>query len=110
MKILARAEELVLLTVWKLKDEAYSVPIRDYLTEISDQEWSFGAIYVPLDRLEKKGYLMSYLTDPTAERGGRSKRVYKVTGAGLKALKDVKKVENAIWDDIGDLPLETEHS
>ena len=108
MRILARAEELVLLAVHKLKDDAYSVPIRTHLSQITGSDWSFGAIYVPLDRLEKKGYLMSTLTDPTAERGGRSKRVYKLTDEGSKALLEIKKVEKASWEGISETSLENQ--
>ncbi|MFC1725035.1 PadR family transcriptional regulator [candidate division KSB1 bacterium] len=108
MRILARAEELVLLAVYRLNKDAYSVPIRAHLSQITGNDWSFGAIYVPLDRLEKKGYLMSILTDPTAERGGRSKRVYKLTNEGSKALLEIKKVEKAIWEGISETSLENQ--
>ncbi len=97
MKLLTRAEELVLLAVWHLHENAYSVHIRGRLMEVTGQFWSFGAVYMPLERLEKKKYLESYLADPTPERGGRSKRIYKHTEEGLEALEEIRKVNEAIW-------------
>jgi len=75
MKLLSRSEEMVLLAVWKLQGEAYCVPIRSELMQITRKNWSFGSIYDPLERLERKKLLESHLTEPTRERGGRSKRI-----------------------------------
>ena len=77
MKYLSRPEELVLLTIRKMKDEPYGVNIRKYVSKMTGKYWSIGSIYVPLDRLEAKGYVESYLANPTPERGGKSKRYYK---------------------------------
>ena len=68
-------------------------PIADMLTQTSKKKWVLGAVYVPLERLEKKGYLTSFLGDPTNKRGGRSKRLYRLTRAGLNALIVTKKLE-----------------
>ncbi len=61
---------------------------------------------MPLDRLSKKGMLKSYLSDKTPERGGRHKRIYKLTPEGKTALVLIKKVENAVWEDISLAALE----
>ena len=105
MRLLSRSEELVLLTVWKLEQEAYCVPIRDELIKATGQNWSFGSIYDPLDRLERKKLLKSHLSEPVKERGGRSKRIYRLTPKGLKALIDIKKVHDTVWSDINELKL-----
>ena len=97
MKLLTRAEELILLAVWKLGEMAYSVHIRDTLIEVTGRYWSFGAVYMPLERLERQGYLSSQLADPTPERGGRSKRIYKLKDAGLEALTEIKRVQQEMW-------------
>ena len=97
MKLLTRAEELVLLSVWKLQEKAYSVQIREQLMEVTNKHWSFGAVYMPLERLEEQGYIKSYYADPTPERGGRSKRIYKPTDEGLKALAEIKRVAEEMW-------------
>ncbi len=108
MRLLSRAEELVLLAVRRLKTDAYCVPIRQHLMNVTAKDWSFGAIYDPLERLEKKGLLESYLTEPLQYRGGRSKRIYTLTKDGLKALIEIKTIEEAIWDGITKPVLESE--
>ena len=106
MHFLSRPEEMLMLAIWRLKDNAYCVTIREIVSELTAKEWSFGAIYVPLHRLEKKHYVKSFMGEPTAERGGRSKRFYEVTTEGLKALAEVKKVEKALWEDIPEFSFE----
>lgn len=105
-KILTRSEEFVLLTVWRLQERAYSLPIREKISEITGQEWSLGSIYTPLERLSKNGYLTSYLTEATAERGGRHKRVYQLTKLGRQALIHIRTVDDAMWAGISTLALE----
>lgn len=106
MKYLSRPEELVLLTVWKMKDKPYGVNIRKNIMEMTGKYWSIGSIYVPLDRLENKGFLTSHLAEPTSERGGKSKRYYKLTGEGVKQLQEIKKIYQVFWKDIPDLSAE----
>lgn len=98
--MLTRAEEYILLSVSRLKDQAYSVEIRKDLQQVTGKFWSFGAVYMPLDRLEKRGLLDSYLADPTPERGGRSKRIYAPTKRGLEALEEIRKIHEAAWKGI----------
>ena len=95
--MLTRSEELILLAVSRLKDKAYSVEIRKNLKDITRRPWSFGAVYMPLDRLEQRGLLESHLADSTPERGGRSKRVYHPTKKGLEALADIRRIHEAAW-------------
>lgn len=98
MKLLSRLEEFLLLAVWRLQGEGYAVTIRDHLQRVTGKKWSFGSLFVSLDRLVKKGYLTSSLTEPTPERGGRSKRIYQLTPVGLQALAEAKSVEQAMWE------------
>jgi DNA-binding PadR family transcriptional regulator len=91
---------MILLAVWRLKDNAYGVTIAEMLTKTSKIRWVLGAVYVPLERLEKKGYLCSYLGKSTNKRGGRSKRLYKLTKDGFKALIQTKTQEQSIWANI----------
>ncbi len=106
MRLLTRAEEYVLLAVLKLGDEAYSLPILDFIQKVTQKEWALGGIYIPLYRLEEKGYLSSELGSPTKERGGKRKRYYRVTSKGKKALNDHKQIQRAMWADIGESTLE----
>ena len=100
MKILTRAEELVLLAVWRLQENAYCVPIRGQLMEVTGKEWSFGSVYDALERLERKGLLQSFLSEPMKSRGGRSKRIYKHTKEGLRAMIELKQVQDRVWKGI----------
>jgi len=106
MKYLSRPEELVLLAIWKMKDEPYGVKIRQYISELTGKYWSIGAIYVPLDRLESKGFVTSYLANPTAARGGKSKRYYQLTEKGIHELQAIQKIYATFWDDMPDLTIE----
>ncbi len=107
MQLLSRAEEFILLTIWQLQDDAYCVPIRSKISEITSENWSLGSIYMPLDRLIKKGLLVSYLSESTPERGGRQKRIYNLTDEGKKALVKVREVQTAFWEDVSDLSFGT---
>jgi DNA-binding PadR family transcriptional regulator len=97
MNLLTRAEELILLAVWSLKENAYCVPIHAWISRITEEKWSLGSIYMPLDRLKKKGLLDSYLSESTPERGGRHKRIYRLTPEGIKALEKVRRVQMKMW-------------
>lgn len=100
MKFLSRPEELVLLAVWKLKENTYCVPIKKQLVKMTKHDWSFGAVYDPLDRLEKKGLLESSLSEPIVKRGGKRKRIYKLSPNGIKALIKIKTITDEVWNGI----------
>jgi DNA-binding PadR family transcriptional regulator len=97
MKYLTRKEELVLLTICKLEEDAYLVNIRKYLNTHTAKKWSVGNVYVPLDRMSKLGYLECYIGDPLTKRGGKAIKYYKITKHGLEALAEVKKVHDEMW-------------
>jgi PadR family transcriptional regulator, regulatory protein PadR len=86
-QILGEFEQLVLLGVLQCGDDAYGVPIWRELGTRTRREVSLGAVYKTLERLEAKGCVTSVLGRPTAERGGRSKRVYRVSAPGLRLLR-----------------------
>jgi len=104
--LLTRAEEYVLLAVLKLGDEAYSLPILDFIQQTTKKKWTLGGIYIPLYRLEEKGYLGSELGTPTKERGGKRKRYYHLTHKGKEALKFQKNIQAAMWAEVGETALE----
>lgn len=104
--MLSKQEEQILLAVWKLSEEAYGVPIRLYLKEITGQNISIGGIYVPLDRLVRKGFLQSFQSDPRPERGGMSRCYYKLTTEGVKVLKKSRKVYDKLWDGLSKISLD----
>jgi len=96
-------DELLMLTILKLKDNAYGVTIMKHLAEITGREWTIGAIYDPLYKLEKNGLVSSQLSAPTRERGGRSKRVYRVTRHGIEALREQQRIRDELTGGIADL-------
>ena len=102
-KFISRSEEFLLLAVWRLKDNAYGVAIREQIKEATGKTWAYGALFVMLRRLEKKGYLKSYFTDPSPQRGGKSKRIFQLTARGAEALKDVRKAQESVWAGIEEL-------
>jgi PadR family transcriptional regulator PadR len=83
---LGRFEELVLLALVRLRENAYGVPIRREIAERTGRDVSFGAVYTTLERLERKGYVSSRVGDPTPERGGRVKRYFRIEAPGITAL------------------------
>ena len=85
-----------------LKENAYSVTIRKRLNKVTGKTWSYGALFISLEQLVKKGYMRSSLTEPLPERGGRSKRIYAPTPAGHKALKAIKRLEQIMWDAVSE--------
>jgi DNA-binding PadR family transcriptional regulator len=83
---LGEFEHVVLLALLRLVDNAYGVSVRQEIDQRTGRDVSIGAIYATLDRLERKGYVTSRLGDPTPERGGRSKRFFRVTARGRTAV------------------------
>lgn len=83
---LGEFEHIVLLAVLRLDEQAYGVTIRREIEARAKREVSIGAIYATLDRLEAKGYVRSRVGDPTPERGGRSKRFFRITAQGIFAV------------------------
>ncbi len=99
-RILTRSEEFLLLAVLRLGDTAYPVSIFDEIVEVTGSNWTLGAIYFPLQRLEEKCFLTSFLGDPSRERGGKSRRYYRITSQGLEALSAARKAQDGMWEGI----------
>jgi DNA-binding PadR family transcriptional regulator len=94
-------EHVVLAAVLALGEDAYGVTIHARVEAfISPRTVSLGAVYATLDRLEDKGFLKSWLSDPTPERGGRSKRHYRLESSGQRALRDATIAAKRICDDL----------
>ena len=96
--VLAEFEQMVLLAVLHVRDDAYGVTVHEELERHTDRAVSRGAVYMTLDRLEKKGLLTSSLSEPTAERGGRATRCYSVTKTALLALRASRRTLLSLWD------------
>ena len=91
-------EEVVLLVIGILGDEAYALKASEEFTTQTGRKISIGAVHSTLNRLEKKGFLKSEMGEPSAERGGRRKRIYSITAAGYRALETSRKLKMSLWD------------
>lgn len=90
-------EELVLLTVAVLGEDAYGVSIKEDIEARSNRGISIGSLHSTIARLEEKGFLKSFLGGATQERGGRRKRYYQLTHSGKSALHDIKNLRDELW-------------
>jgi PadR family transcriptional regulator PadR len=95
---LGEFEELVLLTIASLDDDAYGVSIKEDIEKRADRSISIGALHSTITRLEEKGLIKSWLGDPTQERGGRRKRFFELTHQGKLSLHEVKALRDQLWD------------
>jgi PadR family transcriptional regulator len=101
---LGQFEQLVLTAILALRENAYGVTIHAKVQELAvPKAVSLGAVYVTLDRLEDKGFIASWLSDPTPERGGRAKRYYRLEAVGQRALEESAATAKRIWDAIAEV-------
>ena len=94
---LGEFELMILLAVIHLGDEAYGVPISRELEIHRGRDVSVGSVYAALERLEAKGLVSSSLGDPTPERGGKAKRYFRITKAGLRQVHETRRVLSRLW-------------
>src|SRR5262245_47367234 len=94
---LGEFEQTVLLAVAHLGEGAYGVTIRQEIERRTSRSVAIGALYTALDRLERKGYVSSTMSDPTPQRGGRSKRHFVMKAAGLGALRQSRELLARMW-------------
>jgi PadR family transcriptional regulator PadR len=106
MKFLSRQEELMLLTIIKLRNEAYGVPIREEISRLTEKYWSIGAVYDILDRLARTRLVSVTVSEPVRARGGKSRRYYKTTKAGYQALEEVRALQDRTWSSFREASLE----
>lgn len=97
---LGEFEEVVLLAVAVLTPQAYSVAIAEELEQQTGRSITTGAVHAALQRLEQKGLVSSLMGDATPQRGGRRKRIFTVTVAGSRVLREARDVRNSLWDRI----------
>jgi PadR family transcriptional regulator, regulatory protein PadR len=90
-------ELMVLLAVIRLGDDAYGVPISREIEQQSGREVALGSVYATLERLESRGLVLSYLGKPTAERGGKAKRYFRITQSGLRKAWETREVLMKLW-------------
>src|SRR5215210_4668535 len=86
-QLLGEVEQLVLLSILRLGEGVYAVPIRDEIKSHGGVNLSRGTIYVTLDRLERKGFIRSWFADPTPQPGGKARRCFVIERSGIMALR-----------------------
>jgi DNA-binding PadR family transcriptional regulator len=98
---LGQFEQIILTAILSLRDRAYGVTIHEKAVQLAEpKRISMGAVYVTLDRLEDKGFISSRLSDPTPERGGRSKRLYHLEALGERALEESAATAKRVWETV----------
>ncbi|MEQ9402449.1 MAG: helix-turn-helix transcriptional regulator [Cyclobacteriaceae bacterium] len=102
---LGELEELILLLILTLKEEAYGLAISKALKERANRTVTIGAVHGTVTRLEKKGFIESTLGGATEERGGRRKRLFTLTASGKKVLQKSRDVKVTLWAQIPELAV-----
>ena len=100
---LGELEQLILLAILRLGDEAYGVTIRAVLAERAGRSITPGALYTALERMQSKGLITSRMGDPTPQRGGRAKRYVTVTAAGIEAITRAQRAYQRLLDGLDEL-------
>ncbi len=104
---LGEFEELILLTVASIGNDAYAVNVKEEASKFSDRKINISAVHSSLYRLEDKGFLTSEFGGATQKRGGKQKRLFKVTSAGFESLQASKSMRENIWKNIPQLSFQT---
>jgi DNA-binding PadR family transcriptional regulator len=103
MDVLSRADEILLLAILRLRDEAYGVSILKEVRQRTGKILKLGGLWVSLDILAKKGLISKRMGDPTPARGGRSKIYYALTDDGIQALEKTNRFNRSLWKGIRDV-------
>ena len=110
MELLTKLEELVLISILKLKDKAYCITIFNSIVNMTGKKVSVSSVYFPLERLVRKGYLQTLKGEITPKRGGMRKRYYRLTQAGIRALQENRSLNQAAWKGVAELLKNTSGS
>jgi PadR family transcriptional regulator PadR len=102
-QFLTDLELMLMLAVMRLGEDAYGVPVARDIKDTTGREIAIAVVYATLDRLESRSLVSSALGDPTAERGGRAKRFFRVTAKGVRQVRDTQRAFHAMWRDLPQL-------
>lgn len=100
MGSLTRNEEIILVSILKLRANAYGVGIKNQIHELTGEDWNYGLLYCTLDQLTKKGLLIKKEGQPIPERGGRRKIFYSISPSGRRALAEAYELKKSLWQGI----------
>jgi PadR family transcriptional regulator, regulatory protein PadR len=99
-QVLGEFEQMVLLAILRLRSDAYAVPIVQEIEERTGREVAPASVHVTLRRLEEKGLITSWLSEPLPERGGRARRCVQVEPEGLRLLRESRDMMSALWSGV----------
>jgi len=100
-------EQIILLSIWRLRGNAYGVTLRENIRSVAGTDIHYGTLYNTLGKLVAKGLVRTKTGEPTGERGGRRKIYYELTVEGKASLKEAREFHAAIWEGIPDFAKET---
>ena len=103
MQFLSRIEEILLLAIWKLGEKAYGISIREQVEKDTGVKWLSGAIYGPLSRLRKNGYVKTAIADNAADQRGRPRIYYTLTPVGKEKLQAIQLLNKVMWANVLDV-------
>jgi DNA-binding PadR family transcriptional regulator len=106
MRLISKIEEIILLSIWRLQNNAYGITILDEVAKSTGKNWLTGSIYASLGRLLKKKLVISVEGEPTPERGGRRKIYYRLTLEGQKVLVEIRRMNAIAWKDLPAFEIE----
>lgn len=106
MNEISKAEEMVLLAILRLGEDAYGVSIRRQIRKNTKKDYTYGTLYGLLRQMERKGYIRKIKGEPLPKKGGRSKSYFKLTPVGGRALKEAMELHERMWKDIDELSFE----
>jgi len=108
MKELTKIEEILLISIWKLKDEAYGYKIRGQVKEIIKKDFTYGNLYSALSQLTKKRYVTKRLGESAPSRRGKARIYYRISPEGREALKTALEIKEILWGGVTRYALETD--
>jgi len=106
MAIITRLEEAILVSIWRLKDDAYGVTINKCVSRSLQKSYSLGSLYFSLDQLLRKGYVSKTTTPVYQEKGGRSRTYYRLTEEGKRALLEARDYQKSLWKGISEVAVD----
>ena len=109
MKDLTKIEEILLLSIWELKDEAYGFKIRHHVSDIIGKDFTFGNLYSALDRLTRKKYVLKRPGESAPQRRGKTLMYYTISSAGIEALKTACVMNQKLWGTLKPYSFEKHH-
>ena len=107
MKELTKSEEVIMLAIWRLRDQAYGVTIKNQIKEVTSRDYLYSTLYTTLEQLVRKGYISKRFGDPTPERGGKRKIFFHLTETGLSTLKHAFRKNREVWQGISEESFKT---